>query len=124
MFRFGRAMSVTYPPAIGSKLTAIMTIGIVWLAATAACNFRTKSDHHVDVRADHFSSGGEGLGCSFVYPSVFYDQILSLGESELSQFSKKRRVVHGKNVVTSGAEEPNMTDLSGLLRARRERPRC
>src|SRR5262249_10175791 len=45
------------------------------------------------------------------------------GESELSQFSKKRRGVHGKKVVTSGGEETNMTGLSGLLRARPGRPR-
>ena len=57
-----------------------------------------------------------------VDPSVFNDEIPALGESELAQFSKKLGIApHKKWIVGSGAKEPDTMDLSGLLRARRNR---
>ena len=69
MFAVGRAMSVT----------------------CFQRNLRAKSHDHIDLRADQFDCGGGGPGCSLVNPSEFDDQILALGESELSQLGKEDR---------------------------------
>jgi hypothetical protein len=61
--------------------------------------FRTKSHHHVDVRADQFGRAREGFGRSFVYPPVLDDQVLALGESELAQFGQKDRIARSKQRV-------------------------
>src|SRR6516164_6623043 len=84
-----------------------------------SAQFRTKSDHHVDLRTDHFRRRSERLGCPLVDPSVFNDEIPALGESELAQFSKKLGITHRKKgIVGSGPNESDTMDLSGLLRVR------
>jgi hypothetical protein len=90
--------------------------------ARRTCGFqrdlRAKSHHHVGLRADQFSRGSEGLGRSLVRPSEF-DQSIALGETELLQFSKERRVTRSKKwAVGIESKEPDTRDLSVLLRAR------
>jgi hypothetical protein len=70
--------------------------------------------HHVDLRSDHFSRGSEGLGRSLVYPSMFDNEILPLGESELAQFSKERRIARSKSGA-SRAEPRNPIRAIGAL---------
>jgi hypothetical protein len=57
---------------------------------------------------------------------VFDDQILALGESELAQFSKERRIARSKKrEVGSVTKKSDPAYPTGLLRARLERPcRC
>jgi hypothetical protein len=77
-----------------------MTIGTVWLAATAA--FKGSSGPKATTRStfeNQFGRTGEDLGRFFVHPSVLDDHILALGESELAQFSKKDRIIRSKKHV-------------------------
>src|SRR6516164_1745998 len=72
-----------------------------------SAQFRTKSDHHVDLRTDHFRRRSERLGCPLVDPSVFNDEIPALGESELAQFSKKLGIApHKKGLSGAGPRNP------------------
>jgi hypothetical protein len=46
-------------------------------------NLQAQSHDYIDLCADQFSCVCKGFGLSLVDPSVFDDQILALGESEL-----------------------------------------
>jgi len=78
-----------------------MTIGTVWLAATAA--FKGSSGPKATTRStfERISSAApaKALDAPFVHPSVLDDHILALGESELAQFSKKDRIIRSKKRV-------------------------